>query len=536
MKEEFFIFTWLTSNHCNSCYLRLIGRDQIFSVIPILSNMNAIRILLLFAAFSLFFKPVSGQKGIFKAIETGDMQKVSTYISGGSDLNQTFEIKKNKTGSITFDTLTISLTPLEYSVFLNNTDAVKLIAGKMDKKKAGYQTVLNNSFGLSVWVENFEMSMFLLNEGADINSVCTICFGQSPVQTALALSDFRLFYELKKRGAQLDVKGIKNQTLLHSAASTGNETIVSELLAASVEIDAQDDDGLTPLLCAASKGHYGIFRLLEAKGANIKITDYTGRDAMIYALICKNDSLTGYLISKGMANTGIDEYQRTSLLYACVNNDFKTAKLLLEAGAYIPDYECYTGDLSKSDYGSVLTIPIYNRNTELAKLILEHMPEYIPGEYAYADDPDRLKRLSKKYIKDKSLLNYLEYGPMVSAVLEGNDTLIKVLISRGFDINRADGSKWWTPIMYACKNNDLRMVRFLTEREADLHYNYESDESPLTLAIATGNVELVRFIHETDNELIYEYEPVVLKEKLEKYISDKAFVKYLYELRIRVKE
>ena len=227
--------------------------------------MNAISFFLVLVALSLTLKPAAGQRGFFKAIEAGDMKKISRYVSGGSDLNQTIAVKKKKIGFPALDTLNMRMTPLEFSVYSDKLDVVRSIAGKMDVKNTEYQKVLNNAFGFSAWNENFEMSMFLLDKGADINSVCSLCFGQAPVQTALFISDFKLFYELKKRGARLDVKGIKSRTLLHSAAIAGNERIVGELLLSLNEIDAIDDEGATPLLCAASEGRYGVFRLLEAK-------------------------------------------------------------------------------------------------------------------------------------------------------------------------------------------------------------------------------------------------------------------------------
>jgi ankyrin repeat protein len=491
--------------------------------------MNAIRFLSVLAALSFIFNPAAGQKGFFKAIENNNIKKISSYISGGSDLNQTIVVKKKKTGMLALDTLNIRMTPLEYSVYYNynKPDAVRLIAEKMNPTSTGYQTVLNNAFGISAWNENFEMSLFLLEKGADINSICSLCVGQSPIQTALDLSDFKLFYELKKRGARLDVRGINNQTLLHSAAAAGNEKIVGELLESLKEIDAIDDDGATPLLCAASEGHYNIFRLLEAKGADISIADSSGKIVMINAVNGKNDSLITYLISKGLANSGSDEYDRTPLLQACINNDFKIVKLLIGGGAQYTGIQCFVGDIYNFDEpeASPLTIAILNRNDEMAKYFLERMPEYLPGEYDHSVN---------KYIKDKSLLNYIEYGPFAAAVLEGNDTLINVLISRGFDLNGSAGNnQWdqWTPLMHACKNNDLRMVRFLVDKGAWVRGMGENNESPFSLAVLTGNVDLVKFLFEKDKEVIFNYDAAVLRKILEKNIKDKAFVKALCDLR-----
>jgi ankyrin repeat protein len=55
------------------------------------------------------------------------------------------------------------------------------------------------------------------------------------------------------------------------------------LLAAKVTVDAQNAQGLTPLMLAASKSRVAAARLLLQFHADPKKEDYTGRDATDWA-------------------------------------------------------------------------------------------------------------------------------------------------------------------------------------------------------------------------------------------------------------
>ncbi len=51
----------------------------------------------------------------------------------------------------------------------------------------------------------------------------------------------------------------------------------------SSELDSFDQDGLTPLMQAAILGYHRVALALREKGANVDLTDKTGRKAVHYA-------------------------------------------------------------------------------------------------------------------------------------------------------------------------------------------------------------------------------------------------------------
>ena len=56
---------------------------------------------------------------------------------------------------------------------------------------------------------------------------------------------------------------------IHDAATLGNIEAIKQHLAAGADVNAKDDDGISPLLLAATWGHKEIVELFIANGADV---------------------------------------------------------------------------------------------------------------------------------------------------------------------------------------------------------------------------------------------------------------------------
>ena len=56
---------------------------------------------------------------------------------------------------------------------------------------------------------------------------------------------------------------------IHDAATLGNIEAIKQHLVAGADVNAKDDDGISPLLLAATWGHKEVAELLIAKGADV---------------------------------------------------------------------------------------------------------------------------------------------------------------------------------------------------------------------------------------------------------------------------
>jgi ankyrin repeat protein len=82
--------------------------------------------------------------------------------------------------------------------------------------------------------------------------------------------------------AQVDQAG---STALHIAAIYGNHDYASELLALGADLEAKDEEDLTPLYCAISFGHMRTVEFLLSVGACPRIRNKyfkTGESVLIW--------------------------------------------------------------------------------------------------------------------------------------------------------------------------------------------------------------------------------------------------------------
>ena len=86
---------------------------------------------------------------------------------------------------------------------------------------------------------------------------------------------------------------------IHEAAGEGNIEAVKQHLAAGTDVNAKDEDGLTPLHEAAGGGQKEITELLIAKGADVNANTPDGLTVFFAAILGANKEIIEMLIAKG---------------------------------------------------------------------------------------------------------------------------------------------------------------------------------------------------------------------------------------------
>jgi ankyrin repeat protein len=122
---------------------------------------------------------------------------------------------------------------------------------------------------------------------------------------------------------------------LHEAAFHVHTTIVELLIKAAADINAKDNDGMTPLHLAAYKGHREVAELLINAGANVNEKDNNGSTPLHEAADNGYTAVAELLINAGAEVNAKANYGSTPLHLAAQGGCTAVAELLINAGAQI---------------------------------------------------------------------------------------------------------------------------------------------------------------------------------------------------------
>ncbi|XP_060597141.1 protein phosphatase 1 regulatory subunit 27-like [Ruditapes philippinarum] len=91
---------------------------------------------------------------------------------------------------------------------------------------------------------------------------------------------------------------------------------------------------------------------------------------------------------------------------------------------------------------------------------------------------------------DISGINDVGLTPLHQAVLDGNESAVRLLVAHGADINKQDDDSW-TPLHAACAEGYADIVAFLLDSGADKTILTEDGERPLDL-VEQSDFETIR--------------------------------------------
>lgn len=171
------------------------------------------RIVIFFIVICFSFTRVKGQK-LFDLIEKKNVSKLKEYFSKPLNENDFYTTKSAAVGD---STISYTFSILEWAAVKDCQECLELIVANDNKIKDNIKLnqELNKCISHSVRNNNIKMFEYLVSKGADINTLCESCHGQSPIQVALVYGNYDIFYRLLKLGARTDELNIRKQNLIH---------------------------------------------------------------------------------------------------------------------------------------------------------------------------------------------------------------------------------------------------------------------------------------------------------------------------------
>jgi len=291
-----------------------------------------------------------------------------------------------------------------------------------------------------------EIVKLLLAKGADVNAKDD--FGHTPLREASDNGHYEVVKLLLANGAN-DYNGG-----LIGSAGFGNIEFVNLFLSKGADVNAKDNNGITPLYKASSMGHYEVVKLLLANGAN----DYNG--GLIGSAYFGDIEFVNLFLSKGADVNAKDNNGITPLYKASSMGHYEVVKLLLSKGADVN---------AKDNNGwTPLRVASSRGHTEIVKLLIA-------------------KRADVN-AKDNN-----GNTPLSEASMWGHTEVVKLLIAKRADVNAKDNNGD-TPLSSASYEGHTEIVKLLLAKGADVHAKDEYGNTPLSEASLRGNTEIVKLL------------------------------------------
>jgi ankyrin repeat protein len=291
-----------------------------------------------------------------------------------------------------------------------------------------------------------------------------------PLFAALCRNHFGVAEILLEHGADVNIRGDRQQTALHKAIDWDDQVAIDAaqfLLEHGADVNAQQDDHWTPLHLSSYNGKLEITRLLLDHGADANAESDDGETALHEVSCGEYESQdAGIQIARLLLERGADvnaqcDDRSTPLHFASYNGKFEIARLLLDRGANAN---------AESDNGE----------TALHRVSC--------GDYDSQDAGVRVTELLLEHGADVNAQRSDHWTPLHLASYLGKPDVVRVLLNHGAKVDAVD-SFGKTPLhdvakgTYDHENAGVDVARLLLKHGADVNALTWSGESPLGAAL-----------------------------------------------------
>lgn len=358
-------------------------------------------------------------------------------------------------------------TPLIGATKYNNPEAVKLLL------EHGANPNHQNQSGIS--------ALMLASEQGFFECVRNLCEGGANV-------------ELAPSGKTALSMNLSGQTPLFCAAKEGHLEIVKYLLDRGANPNATNHYGVSVLWIPCQRGLTSIVELLLERGANPEIApsgpeaeerSISGWTPLYAAIKSRQYPVVKLLLHKGANPNAVTSLGSTPFLLASEIGDLEVIKCFVEHGA----------DLDYSPSGKEADELNITGQTALFMATLKEQNDVV--QYL-------IEKGSKVNVKNR-------YGvsPLLLCAEGGNETLVKLLVSVGADVNMSPSGDLaiehilagQTPLYGAAKKGHYHICKFLIENGADVNAETMTGATPLYTAVEESHLEICQLLIEYGAEV-----------------------------------
>ena len=347
-----------------------------------------------------------------------------------------------------------------------------------DGKSALYFAVLASS----------EILTALVFEGANPNIRDND--GWTPFDHAIRFKKLDALSILLQSPHQIDYvpKFPEHKIPLHLACQESTEMVVHVLIRYGADVNRKHN-GMTPLMVACKSGHHVIAqRLLQEPNIDIDAIDSNGKSALHFAIL--TSKIVTALVTKG-ANPNIrDKSGWTPLDYAIEHNNIDALSALLESPYQLdcvqklPTHEIPIHLACEKSTTEVVDVLIQYG----ADINMKHngiTPLMVACKRGHYGIVQRLLKTQKVNVnaQDSNGLTALHFSVQSNSV-----EIVYTLLLKRADPNIAITS---TPLITACINKNLQIVKELLKAKADVNGQDEDSATALYMSSSNGDFQIV---------------------------------------------
>lgn len=371
---------------------------------------------------------------------------------------------------------------------------------------------------IAVMYDQIVIVDFLLDRDTDINA--TDSDGLTPLHYACIKGHQNILLLMLHANADPTMMDLQGNTPLHLAVDRGHESCVkallylSEHMKISVNVNATNDNGDTPLHFAARWGYCAIVGILLEYGANGRLTNKKGQTSLnitysesIAELLRRystsaNDILKNVALSQKNRKTLVQSHQSIPFQqhWATLDN---LESLPTQPKNYINAQHRLMDKLLAAIVDGDVCLACYYLGLEV------YRNERLPGSRANLChhplcDCERCSALGERKCERKfererrqrvlaiNACNDLGETALHVASAIGRVEMVQLLLDAGANVNAMTKSEGRTPLHLACRNNRIDAAKLLLNcGTCDIDAKDHNNDTSLHLATAAGNVKLV---------------------------------------------
>ena len=409
-------------------------------------------------------------------------------------------------------------------------DTVRLLLKEMQVRPDIQDTAGETAMHHAARLGDLQLVELLLNAGADPNGGESAT-GETPLMAAIISGHDRICSALIRSGANIEQRDREGKTaLLVGMQRAPRIRMIDILIEAGAQTDAQDNDGRNAVHQAALAANGRMLRKAVSLGIDVNRRGHTDRsplDEVIYSdlPIDKACNMVERLIKYGADPNSKGRDGLTPLMRAIQQDKYRLVAMLVKCNADVNARDSHgvpalhVAIMNESRWILVTLVragadvdslgPTGMRPIHLAALISNADTIEVLAEAEIDarvqnenDNPTALLLVTargsvactNRLIKlgsDVNASDNLGYTPLAYAARHVDYRLVKSLLQAGADPNTSD-HLGWTPLHWAVHSKNIQVVNALIEASADPNVKNQDGVSPLHSAVDTNRINIAK--------------------------------------------